>query len=78
MSFNLTNVSDVTTLMAHTVILGGIIENMPKEKRESVREFALGQLNKRISAEQEKENPSKEIIAMLNDAKEKTINLFNS
>lgn len=78
MSFNLTTVSDVTTLLAHTVILGGIIENMPEEKRESVRAFALGQLDKRISAEQEKEHPSKEIIAMLNDAKEKAINLFGS
>ncbi|WP_186805374.1 hypothetical protein, partial [Citrobacter sp. TBCS-14] len=57
-----------------TVILGGIIANMPEEKRDAVRKFALSRIDERIEAEKSKEKPNQDIISMLVDAREKAIN----
>lgn len=76
MSIDLNAVSDATTLMAHTVILSGIIANMPEEKRGAVREFALSCIDERIELEKAKEKPNLDIISILSDAREKAINLL--
>lgn len=76
MSNNLSTVSDATSFMAHTVILGGIIANMPEDKRDLVRQFALSTLDNRIAQEKSKEKPNKDIIALLVDARDKAINFF--
>lgn len=63
-------------LIAHIVILEGIISVLPKEKAENVKTHAINHLNHRIELESEKESPSTLLIDILESAKSKAINLF--
>ncbi|WP_312743938.1 hypothetical protein [Cedecea neteri] len=76
MSIDLSIVSNDTELMAHSVILGGIIANSPKDKREAITTYALARLDERMEIERAKEEPNQDIITLLTDARSKAARLL--
>ncbi|MCE1395298.1 MULTISPECIES: hypothetical protein [Enterobacter] len=66
-----------TILMAHDVIIAGLLTTLPEEQSMAVRNFALIKLNQRLEEEKSKAEPNKFIIEMLEQAKTCTVNLFS-
>ncbi|HAS0824218.1 TPA: hypothetical protein ACP4ZY_003902 [Enterobacter cloacae] len=66
-----------TILMAHDVIIAGLLATLPDEQSMAVRNFALIRFNQRLEEEKSKAEPNKLIVEMLEQAKTCTVNLFS-
>lgn len=76
MSSNKIQTSVESNLIAHTLVLGGIISVLPKQKAEEAKAFALLTLDKKLSIEKSKAIQNNLMIETLESATSIILNFF--